>query len=145
MNKNIFKKAGRKPKIDPAKNRYVFYLNEVDNARFLKLFEQSEMNVKSHFIVKCLFNKPIQVVHVDKNLHEYYMRLTSFYSQYRAVGVNYNQIVKTLKSNFTEKKALALLYKLEKLTKELVVISNAIFELTEAFNQKLSSHDSQHK
>lgn len=145
MNKNILKKAGRKPKIDPAKNRYVFYLNEVDNARFLKLFEQSEMNVKSHFIVKCLLNKPIQVVHVDKNLHEYYMRLTSFYSQYRAVGVNYNQIVKTLKSNFTEKKALALLYKLEKLTKELVVISNAIFELTEAFNQKLSSHDSQHK
>lgn len=145
MNKNILKKAGRKPKIDPANNRYVFYLNEVDNARFLKLFEQSEMNVKSHFIVKCLFNKPIQVVHVDKNLHEYYMRLTSFYSQYRAIGVNYNQIVKTLKSNFTEKKALALLYKLEKLTKELVVISNAIFELTEAFNQKLSSHDSQHK
>ncbi|NDV85044.1 MobA protein, partial [Bacteroides sp. 51] len=33
---------------------------------------------------------------------------------FRSVGTNYNQVVKELHSNFSEKKALALLYKLEK-------------------------------
>ena len=36
------------------------------------------------------------------------MRLTTFHSQFRAIGTNYNQCVRALKSNFSEKKALAL-------------------------------------
>ncbi|GHT08682.1 hypothetical protein FACS189432_04550 [Bacteroidia bacterium] len=48
------------------------------------------------------------------------MRLTTFHSQFRAIGVNYNQVVKHLKATFTEKMALAMLYKLEKATIELV-------------------------
>jgi hypothetical protein len=35
------------------------------------------------------------------------MRLTSFHSQFRSIGVNYNQIVKLLYKNFSEKKAAA--------------------------------------
>ena len=44
------------------------------------------------------------------------MRLTTFHSQFRAIGTNYNQCVRALKSNFSEKKALAFLYKLERHT-----------------------------
>jgi hypothetical protein len=59
-------------------------------------------------------------VFIDKAAMDYYMRLTNFYSQYRAIGVNYNQAVKHLKTAFTEKTALALLYRLEKATLELL-------------------------
>ena len=62
---------------------------------------------------------------------EYVARLTALYQQYRAVGVNYNQAVKELHVHFTEKKALALLYKLEKLTLELVALSRRIVGLSE--------------
>ena len=48
-------------------------------------------------------------------------KLTTLYGQFRSVGVNYNQTVVAMKSNFTEKKAFAMLAKLEKLTLELVV------------------------
>lgn len=67
---------------------------------------------------------------------EYHTRLTNFYSQFRAIGVNYNQVVKHLKSVFTEKTALALLYKLEKSTMELVATHKQIVDLTKEFEEK---------
>ena len=60
--------------------------------------------------------RAFRVVKVDKSAVEYCARLTEFYAQFRAVAVNYNQVVKALNSNFSEKKALAFLYKLEKAT-----------------------------
>jgi len=40
--------------------------------------------------------------------------------------VNYNQVTKAIKNTFTEKKALAFLYQLEKATFELVAINKQI-------------------
>jgi plasmid stabilization system protein ParE len=64
------------------------------------------------------------------------MRLTTFHAQFRAIGTNYNQVTKALKSTFTEKKALAFLYKLEKATIELVTIFKQVQDLTSEFEQK---------
>jgi len=64
------------------------------------------------------------------------MRLTSFYSQYQAVGVNYNQTVKAIKTNFSKKRALILLRQSEKATFELVAINKKIMELTAEFERK---------
>jgi hypothetical protein len=67
---------------------------------------------------------------------EYVTKLSAFHAQFRAIGVNYNQIVKSLNSNFSEKKALAFLYKLEKATIELVEISRQIVQLSEKFQHE---------
>ena len=67
---------------------------------------------------------------------DFHTRLTNFYSQFRAVGVNYNQIVKILYRNFSEKKASAYLYKLEKQTIEMVQIFKEIATLTAEFEKK---------
>ncbi|MEZ0181901.1 conjugal transfer protein MobA [Flavobacterium oncorhynchi] len=128
-------KGGRHPKKDPAVHRYSISLNEVENARFLTLFETSRMHVMAHFITACIFQKGIKTIKIDKAAMDYYMRLTSFYSQFRAVGVNYNQVVKMLYQNFTEKKASFYLYKLEKQTSELAVICQKIIKLTEEFEK----------
>lgn len=42
----------------------------------------------------------------------------------------HNQVVKALNSNFSEKKALAFLYKLEKATTELAVLNRQVIDLT---------------
>lgn len=130
------RKSGRIPKNDPAKRRHVFYLNQADEARFLSLFEQSGMDVMAHFITSCIFDKPIKVIKIDKGIQDYYMRLTTFFGQFRAIGVNYNQLVKSLNSNFSEKKALAFLYKLEQATIELAQLNRQIITLTNEFEQK---------
>ena len=91
---------------------------------------------KAKFIKAVLFKKEIKYVKLDKAAMDYYMRLTTFYSQFRAIGVNYNQVVKHLKATFTEKLALALLYKLEKATIGLITLNRKIEDLTREFEEK---------
>jgi len=129
-------KGGRKPKKNPSKFRYSVNMNEEENARFLAMVRNSEMNNISRFILSVLFGKEIKVVKIDKSTKDYYMRLTTFYNQYQAIGVNYNQTVKALKTNFGEKRAVALLHKLEKATIEIVVLSKLIIQLTKEYEKK---------
>lgn len=128
-------KGGRNPKINPSVHRHVFRLTDHENAQLLSLFEASGMNNKAKFIISLLLNKEIKAVKIDKGTVDFYMRLTSLFGQFRAVGVNYNQVVKLLYSRFTEKKAAAFLYKLEKQTVELAGLCKKIIELTEEFKQ----------
>jgi len=65
------------------------------------------------------------------------MQLTTFHSQFRAIGVNYNQAVKSIKFAFEEKKALYYLAKLEKATLELVVLNRQIIDLTNKLEVKM--------
>lgn len=123
-------KGGRPALADPAKHRHVLYLNDRENARFLSQWEQSGVTSKSRFIAARLFGEPFRVVKVDKSAVEYCARLTEFYAQFRAVAVNYNQVVKALHNNFSEKKALAFLYKLEKATTELAMLNRQVIDLT---------------
>jgi hypothetical protein len=138
MDETRKRKVGRLPKKDPAVFRYSISLSRADHDKFLSLFEQSGQRVKAHFITSCIFDKPVKVVQIDKGMQDYYMRLTTFYGQFRAIGTNYNQCVKALKSNFSEKKALALLYKLEKATIELVELQRKISDQIEEFERKYS-------
>lgn len=129
-------KGGRKPKINPLNHRYVFRLDDEDNSKFLSLFEASGIDNKAKFITSVLFSKEIKTVKIDKGTVDFYMRLTSFYSQFRAVGVNYNQVVKLLYTHFTEKKAAAFLYQLEKHTAELSTLCRKIIELANEFTNE---------
>lgn len=129
-------KGGRTPKNDPASFRYSVNLTAVEHARFLAMFEQSGLQSKARFIAARVFSDEFRVVKIDRSAMEYATKLSSFHAQFRSVGVNYNQVVKELHSNFSEKKALALLYKLEKTTIELVEIGKKIQELSEEFREK---------
>ena len=129
-------KGGRHPKKDPAVHRYSISLTADENALFLSLYEASRMDVMAHFITACIFQKGITTVTVDKATMDYYMRLTTLFGQFRAVGTNYNQVVKILYRNFSEKKAAAYLYKLEKQTAEMAVLCQKIIQLTEEFEAK---------
>jgi hypothetical protein len=97
---------------------------------------KSGLKVKAHFITACIFDRELRVVKIDKAVMDYYMRLTTFHSQFRAIGTNYNQITKAIKATFTEKKALAFLYQVEKATMELVAIHKKVLDLTDEFERK---------
>jgi len=110
--------------------------NAREYARFLTLFEQSGVKAKAVFIKARVFGQPFRVVKTDRAALEYVAKLTTFYAQFRGVGINYNQVVKELHSNFSHKKALALLFKLEKLTTELAVTGQQIIALSKEFEEK---------
>ena len=64
------------------------------------------------------------------------VRLTEFHKQFQAVGNNYNQVVRALKNNFGEKRARALLYKLERLSLELMLVCKKVMALTQEYERK---------
>lgn len=129
-------RGGRNPKIDPSIHRHVFRLTEKENARLLSLYEASGMHNKAKFIISLLFEKEIKTIKIDKGTIDFYMRLTSFHSQFRSAGVNYNQVVKLLYRNFSEKKAAAYLYKLEKQTAEFATLCRKIILIAQEFEDK---------
>jgi hypothetical protein len=134
INRNL---GGRPKKADPCTHRYSFSLNDVENAQFQAMLDKTDWKADTaKFIKTCLFKREIKYVKLDKAAMDYYMRLTTFHSQFRAIGVNYNQIVKHLKAAFTERTALALLYKLEKATMKMVTIQEQMMKLTEEFEEK---------
>jgi len=135
-NSKQVRKTGRKPKNDPAVHRYSISLNAEENAKFLALFDQSGMNIKAHFITACIFQKTVKTVKIDMNAVEYHAGLTKFFVQFRGIATNYNQIVRLLNANFSEKKASAYLYKLEKQTAEMKEILLKVLILTAEFEKK---------
>jgi len=129
-------KGGRKPKLNPSTHRHVFRLNDQENARLLSLFESSGMHNKAKFIISLLLEREIKTLKIDLQAMEYHTQLTKFFSLFRSVGVNYNQVVKILYRNFSEKKAAAYLYRLEKQTIEMAALCKNIIELSQEFESK---------
>ena len=106
--------------------------------RFLAMYERSGVYAKAVFLKEQFFGRTFRVVTVDKGLVDYYTKLSDFHAQFRAIGTNYNQVVKELRSHFSEKKAMALLYRLEKCTEELAALSHRIVELSKEMEAKWS-------
>ena len=135
-NRKTRKGVGRKPKTDPAVYRYVVRLNSEENVKFDIQFQKSGLRERSKFIKAMIFGKEIKVVRIDKATMDYYVRLTNFYHQFQAIGNNYNQTVKAIKNNFGEKRAMALLYRLEKLSVELMLVCKKVMALTQEYERK---------
>ena len=129
-------KGGRPPKANKAIHRHCIRLTDEENLRFERMFELSGLAERSKYLKAVLFKTPLKVVKVDKATMDYYIRLTNFYHQFQAIGNNYNQTTKAIKSNFGEKRGLNMLYRLEKATMELVGLSKKIVELTREYEQR---------
>ena len=132
------KKGGRIPKLKPKKHQVMLRFDEDEWNKFITMYEKSEVYAKAVFAKALMFGQPFRVLKVNKTLVDYYTKLSDFHAQFRAIGTNYNQVVKELKSHFSEKKAMALLFKLEKCTQELVALSHRIVQLSKDFEERWS-------
>lgn len=136
--KQNFKKAGRHPKIDSTVFRCSVNFNAAEHAAFQTMHEQSGVDSISAFVKMRIFGKPFKVFSVDENTRVFIDKLSSLNAQYRTIGIDYDLAVKTLRENFTEKKAMTALYKLERLTIELVKLNREIVALAGDFDARWS-------
>ena len=132
-------RGGRNPKLDPATKRYSVNFSSEEDMRFLRMFDRSGMTSKSAFIKARIFGEPFHVVTFDKSRHDYYAKLSDFHAQFRMVGNNYNQTLKELKCHFSERRAMALVCKLEKYMMQLVQIISKVTELTNEYKERVNS------
>lgn len=136
MGKKLSKSGGRPQKLNPKTHCVMVRFDDEEWVRMLTMYEQSGEYAKAVFIKARVFGEPFKVIRVDNSFTEYYAKLSDLHAQFRKIGVNYNQVVKELKSRFSEKKAMALLYKLEQQTVELVTVCREIRTLTLKFEQE---------
>ena len=129
-------KGGRPAKNDTASHCVMVRFTDKEYARFLAMYDESGVYAKSVFIKARVFDESFRVMKTDRGTLEYVAKLTQRHAQYRAIGVNYNQVVKELHAHFSQKKALALLYKLEKQNIELVAVNEKIVALCEEFKRR---------
>ena len=139
---NNYRNAGRKPKLDPTVFRCTVNFNAQEHARLIAMHERSGVESMAAFIKMQFFGKPFKVFVIDENTRKFIDRLSSLNSQYRTLGVSYDTLVKTLRENFTEKKAMTALYRPEQYTKELARINRQIVDLANKFDEQwlLKSH-----
>jgi hypothetical protein len=129
--------GGRPRKIDPAANRVMVRFTDVQYADFLTMYELSGVRSKARFILARVFGESFRVVKTDSSAVDFVTKLTALYGQFRAVGTNYNQIVKQLHTAFGEKKALIMLGDLERKTAEMFYIGREVLQLCEEFKTKI--------
>lgn len=127
---------GRPPILNPRTHNIMVRLNDQEYANFLTMYEKSGCYAKAVFLKEMLFGREFKVIKVDNSTPEYYAKLSDLHAHFRRIGVNYNQTVKELKFRFSEKKAMALLYKLEQATRELVAFGKDITVLTQKFERE---------
>ena len=128
--------AGRKVLADPRTHRYYLCLNDSENEKFISMFEQSGMKTRPNLSCPHPSAESSRYVRIDKEAQEYYARLTAFYQQFRRIGNNYNQCVKTIHTIYGEKKSLAFLYKLAEETRKLEELCKQIIELTKRYEKE---------
>ena len=98
------KRGGRIPKLNPKSHHVMLRFDDDEWMKFLVMYEQTDVKAKAVFAKARIFGEPFKVLREDKTLVEYNTKLSSFHSQYRMIGNNYNQVVKELRCHFSEKK-----------------------------------------
>ena len=136
--KQNFNHGGRPHKINPSVHRYVVRFDAAENTVFLSLFDKSGAVNKAAFIKSVLLGKPFKVFVVDENTRIFIDKLSALNSDYRTLVVDYDTLVRTLRENFTEKKAMSTLYRLEQITVELVKTNREIVALAREFDARWS-------
>ena len=135
---NLFCKGGRPPVANKCSHHVKVSFDDLEWDELTRMMEKANATVKATFIKQLIFGKPFKVLVTDKSLAVYCAKLSEFFAQYRTIGVNYDLTVRTLRENFTEKKAMTLLYKLEKATIEMIGVMSQVMSLSEKFEQKWS-------
>lgn len=120
------------------KTRYYhsFNLNEQQNSQFLQSFKDSKFRVKSHFIIACLFNTKVDIVFIDKCKLDYYMRLTSLYTQFRELREINHLNHQVLSQKLSTKELLLYSQKTHESYEALSGLCRQIIEITQEFESK---------
>ncbi len=127
------KKTGFARKLNPKRHCVMVRFDDLEYDKMLRMYEKSGCYAKAVFIKEMLFKRDFKVTIVDNSIPEYYAKLSDLHAQFRRIGANYNQVVATLKTHFSERKAM--LYKLEQETRNLVIEHKKSTELTKRYEQ----------
>lgn len=124
------RRHGRPRKEEVKKHSHMFRLNERDSQRLQHMYKASEAKSMSQFLVDKVLNHEIKIIRIDKSTIDFVMLLTQFYSQFRGVKNNYNQLFTLLARELGETKARQMIKLLEQPTLDFIQSMKEIEQIT---------------
>ena len=128
-----FNKGGRPPVANKCIHCVKVRFDDLEWDSFIGMMEKAKQDVKATFIKQLVFSRPFRVLKTDRSLAVFCAKLSEFFAQFRTVGVNYDLVVKELKSGFSKNIAMTMLYKLEKATLEMTSVMHEVKDLAKRF------------
>ena len=130
MTENYKKKlTGRKPKLNPCTHCVMVRFNDEEYARFMERYRASGVYAKAVFCKSMVFGESFRVFKENEMMRPYNEKLRDYHAKFRILSTIYNQIVKEMHVNFSERKTMALMQKLEKTTQEMTALAKDVTAL----------------
>jgi len=136
MTENYKKKlTGRKPKLNPCTHCVMVRFNDEEYARFMARYKESGVYAKAVFCKSMVFGESFRVIKENEKMRPFSEKLNGYHAQFRTLTTVYNQIVKEMHVNFSERRTMALMQRLEKATKEITALAKDVISLALASQQ----------
>ena len=130
MTENYKKKlTGRKPKLLTKTHCVMVRFDDEEYARFMARYKESGVYVKAVFCKSMVFGETFRVIQADKEKEDDCKKLYALHARFREMATCYNLAVKELHSHFSERKTMALLNRMEGMTKEMSAIARKVIAL----------------
>ena len=136
MTENYKKRlTGRKPKLNPCTHCVMVRFNDEEYARFMARYKESGVYAKAVFCKSMVFGESFRVIKENEKMRPFSEKLNGYHAQFRTLATVYNQIVKEMHVNFSERRTMALMQRLEKTTKEMTALAKDVISLAHASQQ----------
>ena len=130
MTENYKKRlTGRRPKLNPCTHCVMVRFNDEEYARFMARYRESGVYAKAVFCKSMVFGESFRVLKENEKRRLFSEKLNGYHAQFRTLATVYNQIVKEMHVNFSERRTMALMQRLEKTTKEMTALAKDVIGL----------------
>ena len=130
MTENYKKRlTGRKPKLLTRTHCVMVRFDDEEYARFMSRYKESGVYAKAVFCKSMVFGESFRVIQTDKEKEDDYKKLNALHAKFREMATNYNLTVKELHTHFSERKTMALLSRMESMTKEMSALAKDVIKL----------------
>ena len=121
--------TGRKPQLNPCTHCVMVRFDDEEYARFMERYRASGVYAKAVFCKSMVFGESFRVLKENEMMRPYNEKLRDYLAKFRILSTIYNQIVKEMHVNFSERKTMALMLRLEKATKEITALAKNVISL----------------
>lgn len=121
--------TGRKPKLLTRTHCVMVRFEDEEYARFMSRYKESGVYAKAVFCKSMVFGESFRVIQANKEKEDDCRKLYSLHAWFREMATSYNLAVKELHSHFSERKTMALLNRMEGMTKEMSAIVRQVIAL----------------
>lgn len=127
MTENYKKRlTGRKPKLNPCTHCVIVRFDDEEYARFMERYRESGVYAKAVFCKAMVFGESFRVLKENEMMRPYNEKLRDYHAQFRTLSTTYNLIVKEMHVNFSERRTMTLMQRLENATKEMTALAKDV-------------------